>query len=58
MWLESPEHRRILLAPTWREIGVGVVRVRGAGGVYGRRDVYVLAAEFGARSGGGAPSNE
>ena len=24
-WLDSPEHRKILLDPTWREVGVGAV---------------------------------
>lgn len=48
-WLDSPGHRRILLTPGWRELGVGVVRAVGAGGVYGGRNVYVVAAEFGVR---------
>jgi uncharacterized protein YkwD len=49
MWLASPEHRRILLSKSWRQVGLGVVRATGAGGVYGGRDVLILAAEFGVR---------
>ena len=49
MWLVSPEHRRILLSKTWRQVGLGVVRATGAGRFYGGRDVVILAAEFGTR---------
>ena len=49
MWLASPEHRRILLSRTWRQVGLGVVRASGAGGIYGGGDVVILAAEFGVR---------
>jgi subtilisin family serine protease/uncharacterized protein YkwD len=49
MWLNSPSHRRILVAPYWRDIGVGVIRAERAGGVFGGRTVYIAAAEFGAR---------
>ena len=49
-WLNSPSHRRILLTPYWRELGIGVVHARRAPGVYQRRDVAVIAANFGLRS--------
>lgn len=49
LWLNSPSHRRIMLAAPWRELGIGIVRADGAGGVYAGRNVYVVAAEFGAR---------
>jgi uncharacterized protein YkwD len=49
LWLGSPSHRTILLRPGWRELGVGVIRAEEAGGVFGGRSVYVIAAEFGAR---------
>ena len=49
MWLNSPSHRRVMLAADWRELAVGVVRVDGAGGVFSGRDVHLVAAEFGAR---------
>jgi uncharacterized protein YkwD len=49
MWLASPEHRRILLIKTWRQVGLGVIRADGAGGFYEGKDVVILAAEFGTR---------
>ena len=49
MWLASPEHRRILLSKTWRQVGLGVIRADSAGGFYEGRDVVILAAEFGIR---------
>jgi uncharacterized protein YkwD len=49
-WLASPPHRRVLLAPYWRQLGIGAVRANRAGGVYGGADVMMAAAEFGARS--------
>jgi uncharacterized protein YkwD len=48
-WLNSPSHRKILTAPYWYEIGVGVIRAETAGGVFGGRTVVIAAAEFGAR---------
>lgn len=49
MWLASPEHRQILLSKSWRQVGLGVIRADGAGGVYGGQSVVILAAEFGLR---------
>jgi uncharacterized protein YkwD len=49
MWLASPEHRRILLDESWRQVGLGAIRADGAGGVYGGQSVVILAAEFGIR---------
>jgi uncharacterized protein YkwD len=49
MWLASPEHRRILLDKRWRQLGLGVIRADGAGGIYGGQSVVILAAEFGLR---------
>jgi uncharacterized protein YkwD len=48
-WLESPSHRRVLLSPKWRELGIGVVSAVAAPGAYGGRDVQIAAAEFGMR---------
>jgi uncharacterized protein YkwD len=48
-WLRSPKHRRVLLSPSWREGGIGAVRVRSAPGVYGNRAVTIVTAEFGVR---------
>ena len=49
-WLESPIHRRVMLTPSWRELGVGVVTATAAPGAYGGRDVQIAAAEFGKRN--------
>jgi uncharacterized protein YkwD len=49
-WLASPMHRRVMLTPSWRELGIGVVSAVAAPGTYGGRDVQIAAAEFGVRS--------
>jgi uncharacterized protein YkwD len=49
LWLNSRPHRQILLAPSWREIGLGSVHVVGAPGVYEGLDVTILTADFGVR---------
>jgi uncharacterized protein YkwD len=48
-WLESPEHRVILLSRDWREFGIAAVFVRAGPGAYGGRDVTIVTADFGAR---------
>jgi len=50
LWLNSPEHRRNLLDPQWRQMGVAAVQVTDAGGVYGGQTVTVITNDFGARS--------
>jgi len=49
-WLNSPVHRRVMLTPGWRELGIGVVSAVSAPGFFGGRDVQIAAAEFGKRS--------
>jgi uncharacterized protein YkwD len=49
MWLESPPHRKNLLAPQWREIGLSAVRADAAPGAFGGLDVTILTADFGIR---------
>ena len=49
LWLESPEHRRNMLSPVWREIGLGAVHVSSAPGVYEGHAVTILTADFGVR---------
>ena len=49
MWLESPAHRKNLLTPAWREVGLGAVRALAAPGVYEGLDVTILTADFGTR---------
>ena len=48
LWLASPPHRKNLLSPVWREIGIGAVHAF-AGGVYNGHDVTILTADFGVR---------
>ncbi|MBA3733705.1 MAG: CAP domain-containing protein [Actinobacteria bacterium] len=49
MWLNSPEHRTILLTARWREIGLSAVHVASASGTYGGREVTIVTADFGVR---------
>jgi len=49
MWLKSPQHRQNLLAPRWREVGIGGVRALAAAGVYEGLDVTIVTADFGVR---------
>jgi uncharacterized protein YkwD len=49
LWLQSPEHRKNMLSPAWREIGLGAVHVASAPGVYEGRAVTILTADFGVR---------
>jgi len=49
MWLNSPEHRKILLTARWREIGLAAVHTQSAPGTYGGREVTIVTADFGVR---------
>jgi uncharacterized protein YkwD len=49
MWLNSPEHRKILLTGRWREIGLSAVHATSAPGTYGGREVTIVTADFGVR---------
>jgi uncharacterized protein YkwD len=49
MWLNSPPHRKILLTPRWREVGLSAVHAASAPGVYRGLEVTVLTADFGVR---------
>ena len=49
LWLNSPEHRRQLLDPRFREIGIDAAEVHGAGGVFRGRRVMLVGADFGVR---------
>lgn len=50
LWMASPGHRKNILTPRWREIGVSALTVAGAPGVYGGRDVVIITTDFGVRS--------
>lgn len=49
LWLRSPGHRRNLLLPRWREIGLGAVHATAAPGVWGGSDVTIVTADLGVR---------
>lgn len=49
MWLNSPEHRKILLTARWREVGLSAVHLAAAPGAYGGREVTIVTADFGVR---------
>ena len=49
LWLGSPEHRRNLMSPRWREVGVSAVHVNAAPGVYEGLDVTIVTTDFGVR---------
>jgi uncharacterized protein YkwD len=49
MWLDSPPHRKNLLKPEWREIGLSAVHVTSAPGVYKGLEVTIVTADFGIR---------
>jgi uncharacterized protein YkwD len=50
-WLDSAPHRRNLLDPSWREVGIGTVRADSAGGVFGGDPTWVITMDFGVRTG-------
>ena len=49
-WLASPEHRRILLDPRWRQVGVGVVHDSYARGAFYDQPATIVTADFGFRA--------
>ena len=49
VWLASPPHRRNLMDPRWREIGVSAVHEAQAPGVYHGLDVTIVTTDFGVR---------
>jgi uncharacterized protein YkwD len=50
MWMASAPHRANLLRSGWREIGISVVGITVAPGVYHGQTVMVATVDFGARS--------
>jgi uncharacterized protein YkwD len=49
-WLDSPPHRRIMLDPTFHDLGLAVVIENDAPGDFGGKDASIVTADFGARS--------
>ncbi len=48
-WMGSAAHRANLLSATWRDFGVGAVRVPRARGAFGRRAVTIVTLDLGLR---------
>jgi uncharacterized protein YkwD len=46
-WLASPEHRAVLLDPNWVSVGIAVVHVAHAAGIYGGQPTTLVTADFG-----------
>jgi uncharacterized protein YkwD len=49
-WMASPAHRENLLSGTWREFGLGALRVPRARGTYGGRSVTIVTLDLGIRT--------
>ncbi len=49
MWENSPEHRKNMLDPHWREIGISAVHTVRAPGVYNGLAVTIVTTDFGVR---------
>jgi uncharacterized protein YkwD len=49
MWLNSPEHKKNMLDPHWREIGISAVHEIDAPGVYKGLEVTIVTTDFGVR---------
>lgn len=49
-WMQSPPHRKNILNPAWREIGVGVVTAQSAPGEYRGLEVLIATTDFGVRA--------
>jgi len=47
--MKSPPHRKIILTPNWRDIGIGGVHAAAAPGVYQGLGVTIVTADFGVR---------
>lgn len=49
MWMRSPVHRANLLARSWTEVGIAVMRASRAPGVFRGDSVTIVTADFGIR---------
>jgi uncharacterized protein YkwD len=50
LWMASSGHRKNILAPGWREVGLSAVTVPAAPGVFGGHDVVIITTDFGFRT--------
>src|SRR4051794_18093487 len=49
LWIASPEHKKNLMNPRWREIGVSAFHAAAAPGTYKGMDVTIVTTDFGVR---------
>ena len=49
LWMKSPPHRKNILTPNWRDLGIGGVHAVAAPGIYQGRGVTIVTADFGVR---------
>jgi uncharacterized protein YkwD len=49
LWMASPEHRKNILTPSWREIGISAIHADSAPGTFGGQPVTVITTDFGVR---------
>jgi uncharacterized protein YkwD len=49
MWMGSPEHKKNMLDPRWREIGLSALHVTAAPGFYQGLEVTLVTADFAVR---------
>jgi uncharacterized protein YkwD len=49
LWWNSPEHKKNMLDPHWREVGVAALHVPSAPGVFGGQEVTIVTTDFGVR---------
>ena len=45
--MASPPHRKNILTPHWREIGISAMRLAAAPGVFGGQDATIITTDFG-----------
>lgn len=50
-WLDSPPHREIILAPSWQDVGIGVLYAPLAPRAFGNAEAVAVTADFGLRTG-------
>ena len=50
LWMASPPHRRNILDPTWREIGIAAIHAAAAPGAFGGQSATAITTDFGLRS--------
>jgi uncharacterized protein YkwD len=52
LWMASPEHRRNVLDPMWRDVGISAVHALVARSIFGGGPVTVVTADFASRRDG------